>query len=233
MNKSKPERSRETEKAGEPHQVQIPEDASPAVKKAMERFNKKMREHAEPLAEPKLEELPVLMDRCEYCGTLATDHKHGNGHRCCGDCCATHGGMAHNSPEEYKFVRKMVDYKNELLAELVALRGERDRLLIGVGKEIGIQCMDLDALIDEVGCAVDSDKSQRTEFEAKIATLEDQLASREELIPWKAATAIAETLYRDDDNRWNRCVSQYRDAIKRLVFPTSTPVSPSDDKEQS
>jgi hypothetical protein len=60
-----------------------------------------------------------LEDRCEYCGTADTDHKHGNGHRCCGNCCATHGSLTRNK-EAYTLVSQIVSYKNELMESLKA-----------------------------------------------------------------------------------------------------------------
>lgn len=61
------------------------------------------------------------LERCEYCGTLDTDHLHGNGHRCCGNCCALHGMLTHPqyTHGEYDFVERIVAYKNEVLAALI------------------------------------------------------------------------------------------------------------------
>lgn len=92
----------------------------------------------EPVEQPKAGELPPHEERCEYCGTADTDHKHRNGHRCCGDCCAAHGGMATNQ-YEYDFVEKIVAYKNEILAKLLAEQqvsaGLRERITISCGRQ--------------------------------------------------------------------------------------------------
>lgn len=56
----------------------------------------------------------------------------------------------------------------------------------------------------------------------------DSPADARKLALWDAA-AIAETLWREDDNRWNRCIRQYRDEIQKLVnspSPSSAVVKP-------
>lgn len=76
------------------------------------------------LAESRLASLlkPVdgIADGCEYCGSLATDHNHANGRRCCGDCCGMHGSLAHADKHAYEWVRQVVDSKNAYIDTLLA-----------------------------------------------------------------------------------------------------------------
>jgi hypothetical protein len=95
------------------HAIELIEKYSAALKRIQELESGELPEWVESL---KVE----LVDGCVYCGSMGTDHRHGGG-RSCGDCCAAHGGLAHDDPDSYKWVKEIVEGRKGLVESTAKL----------------------------------------------------------------------------------------------------------------
>ncbi len=78
-------------------------------------------------------------DICGYCGEGGTDHNHADGTRCCGDCCAIHGGLVESDQPAYDLMSKMHLRLLRAQNELAEANKKIERLestLVQVAKDI-------------------------------------------------------------------------------------------------